>query len=112
MPAPVVALLILLSAARMHNVASGMHRPAPPAGSAEAHHATSDESRGFGDELVTVFRAGERNESGFSINTFRIPGFVVANDTLIAVAEARLYTYADLSPHHLVVKRSTTGGRT
>ena len=36
MPAPVVALLIFLSAARMHNVASGTHRPAPPAGGTTA----------------------------------------------------------------------------
>jgi hypothetical protein len=63
-------------------------------------------------KLLPVFKAGDRNESGFSINTFRIPGFVVANGTLVVAAEARMYTVEDLSPHHLVVKRSTDNGQT
>ena len=61
--------------------------------------------------LTTVFTAGEKDESGFAINSFRIPGFVVANGTLLAFAEARLYSWEDVSPHHLVVKRSLDNGR-
>jgi hypothetical protein len=62
--------------------------------------------------FTAVFTAGEEDETGFAINSFRIPGFVVANTTLIAAAEARLYSYEDLSPHHLVIKRSSDMGRT
>jgi hypothetical protein len=63
-------------------------------------------------DLLPVFKAGDRNESGFSINTFRIPGFVVANGTLVVAAEARTYSFEDMSPHQLVVKRSTDNGTT
>jgi sialidase-1 len=62
-------------------------------------------------DFTPVFTAGEQDESGFAINSFRIPGFVVANTTLVVAVEARLYSYADLSPHHLVVKRSSDQGR-
>ena len=32
----------------------------------------------------------------------RVPGFVVANGTLVVAAEARMYSFEDTSPHHLV----------
>ena len=63
-------------------------------------------------DFTAVFTAGEKDEHNFAVNSFRIPGFVVANTTLVVAAEARLYSHADLSPHHLVVKRSLTNGRT
>jgi hypothetical protein len=60
---------------------------------------------------TAVFTAGEKDETGFAVNSFRIPGFVVAKSTLVAAAEARLYSYQDMSPHHLVIKRSLDNGR-
>ena len=64
------------------------------------------------DGWNAVFKAGEPDERGFRVNSFRIPGFVVANSTLLVAAEARLYSWEDTSPHHLVLKRSLDRGKT
>ena len=90
--APAVALLLLLGSSLAESLA--LHAAAPAV------------------DLTTVFTSGEKDERGFAINSFRIPGFTVANTTLVVAAEARLYSYEDLSPHHLVVKRSTNNGQT
>ena len=76
--------------------------------SRDTHAASVDEAP---INFTAVFTAGEQDETGFAVNSFRIPGFVVANSTLVATAEARLYSYADMSPHHLVIKRSLDNGR-
>ena len=51
-------------------------------------------------ELQHVFRAGEEVD-GAAVAAFRIPGFVsleAVSDVLIVVAEARLFTWEDVSP--------------
>ena len=46
-------------------------------------------------------------------HSYRIPGFLsVGNGTLLVVAEARRYSCSDETPHDLVAKRSTDGGKT
>jgi len=45
--------------------------------------------------------------------TYHVPTiFVSQRDTVLAAADARFGDYGDFSPHHLVLKRSTDGGRT
>ena len=49
----------------------------------------SDASATTRPDLTAVFTSGEKDERGFAINSFRIPGFVAANQALVGVAEAR-----------------------
>ena len=63
-------------------------------------------------QLREVFRAGEPNVHGFNVSCFRIPGFLVANSTLLVVAEARNYGGGDGGQHDLVAKRSLDWGQT
>jgi BNR repeat-like domain len=45
--------------------------------------------------------------------TYHVPTiFVSQRDTVLAAADARFKEYGDFGPHHLVLKRSTDGGRT
>jgi hypothetical protein len=45
--------------------------------------------------------------------TYHVPTiFVTQRDTVIAAADARFNDYGDFDPHHVVIKRSTDGGRT
>lgn len=45
--------------------------------------------------------------------TYHVPTiFVTARDTVLASADARFKEYGDFGPHHIVLKRSTDGGRT
>lgn len=45
--------------------------------------------------------------------TYHVPTiFVSGKDTVFAAADARFKEYGDFGPHHLVLKRSTDGGRT
>ncbi len=45
--------------------------------------------------------------------TYHVPTiFVSQADTVFAAADARFKEYGDFGPHHLVMKRSTDGGRT
>ena len=57
--APAVALLLLLGSSLAESLA--LHAAAPAV------------------DLTTVFTSGEKDERGFAINSFRIPGFTVAN---------------------------------
>ena len=68
-------------------------------------------------ELAEIFRAGEKDEAGFPVFGYRIPGFVAARNAssagppvLVVLAEARKYTNSDEGAHNLVAKRSTSGG--
>ena len=63
--------------------------------------------------VTEIFAAGEKNERGFSVFGYRIPGFVSANNgsTLVVLAEARKYSCSDEGAHDLVAKRSTDHGR-
>lgn len=58
-----------------------------------------------------IFTAGEKNEKGFAVFGFRIPGFVAAKNTLVVLAEARKYSCSDAGAHDLVAKRSTDQGK-
>lgn len=45
--------------------------------------------------------------------TYHVPTiFVSSKDTILTAADARFDDYGDFAPHHLVMKRSTDGGRT
>lgn len=66
----------------------------------------------YSQPVVDVFTAGEPNSDGFHVNSYRIPGFIATNGTLIVLAEARLYSCGDKTPHDLVAKRSTDNGNT
>lgn len=63
-------------------------------------------------QLRRVFEPGEANVHGFNVACFRIPGFIVANTTLVVFAEARNYGGGDAGSHDLVAKRSTNWGQT
>lgn len=59
-------------------------------------------------ERYTVFDAGQD-----SINVYRIPAVVVANDSsIIVIAEARYISWVDKTRTDVVAKRSTDGGKT
>lgn len=59
-------------------------------------------------ERYTVFDAGDD-----SINVYRIPAVVVANDgSIIVIAEARYISWVDKTRTDVVAKRSTDGGKT
>lgn len=59
-------------------------------------------------ERYMVFNAGDD-----SINVYRIPAVVVANDSsILVIAEARYISWVDKTRTDVVAKRSTDGGRT
>lgn len=70
-------------------------------------------------EVVEIFAAGEENAHGLPVVGYRIPGFLAVpnstetgTDWLLVFAEARKYSCSDESPHDLVGKRSSDGGKT
>jgi hypothetical protein len=75
-------------------------------------------------EVTAIFTAGEKNVHGLPVVGYRIPGFLAVPsnqsaassgssgaDWLLVFAEARKYSCSDESPHDLVGKRSSSGGK-